>query len=69
MERIDEYCHIDPEGKPDNTEVEDKSWPSEGKIVFENVFARYRPFVSFRFFFFETVCLLCCVVIVNYPWY
>jgi len=42
VERIDEYCNIEHEGKPDNVEVEDKLWPSKGKIVFDNVFARYR---------------------------
>ena len=45
VERIEEYCYLNPEGKPDNTVVEDKLWPSKGRIVFDNVSARYRPFV------------------------
>ena len=46
VERIKEYSNVEPEEDPNvpKDEVE-ASWPHEGTIEFENVSARYRPFV------------------------
>ena len=45
VERIEEYCGLEPEGKQSTTTIDDPDWPHEGRIVFDHVSARYRPFV------------------------
>lgn len=40
-ERILEYCQLEPEKQPKKPKEISQSWPTEGKIVFQNVFYRY----------------------------
>ena len=46
VERIKEYSNVEQEENPDLPTCDvDESWPQFGAIDFENVSARYRPFV------------------------
>ena len=48
VERIREYSDVEPEENPNIPKCEvDESWPQTGTIEFENVSARYRPFVVY----------------------
>lgn len=41
VERILEYCQLEPEKQPKNPEKVSKDWPTNGKIEFKNVWCRY----------------------------
>lgn len=41
VERMLEYCYLEPEKEPQKPLEISKLWPSEGKIEFRNVFFRY----------------------------
>lgn len=41
IERVSEYCELEPEKQPDIPERVPINWPSHGRIEFKNVFFRY----------------------------
>lgn len=41
MERILEYCQLEPEKQPEIPQEVSPNWPSNGKIEFKDVFYRY----------------------------
>lgn len=41
VERIFEYCQLEPEKQPEIPETVTSDWPTKGKIEFKDVFYRY----------------------------
>jgi len=43
VERINEYSRLDSEAGDENLQIVSPSWPADGRIQFNHIFARYRP--------------------------